>query len=82
MILNFTYMTRIAAVLILILGILQIILGLTIAMGGLLPSPDALKRFGASSDNQFGGVIDRGNYLILIALVLGTLSEISRSVRK
>jgi hypothetical protein len=79
---NFTYMTRIAAVLILILGILQVLLGLTIAIGWLEPSPAALKRFGASSDYMLGGVINKGIYMLLTSLVLGTLSEISHSARK
>jgi hypothetical protein len=77
----FTQLARIVAVLAFLFGIGNVIVGFSIATEQLAPREAALKRFApwASSSGQ---VIDRGFYTILFAIGLGTLAEISLSLRK
>ncbi|PBB90335.1 hypothetical protein CK215_22030 [Mesorhizobium sp. WSM3864] len=70
----FTYSARIVAVLALVLGVLQLVLFFLLA-----DNPDELARYaGRASPAR---VLDRGVYAILLSLALGTLSEISLSLR-
>ena len=73
----FTHLCRAAAVLAALFGILRLVLGFMIASGHL--SPEALARYTTASSS--GEVIDQGLLVILAAIVLGTLAEISFSVR-
>ncbi|BCG73417.1 hypothetical protein MesoLj113a_45750 [Mesorhizobium sp. 113-1-2] len=71
----FTYLARIVAVLALAIGMMQIALGFSFA-----DNPDALSRYTGRS--SVGPVIDRGMYIVLLSIALGTLSEISLSMRR
>jgi hypothetical protein len=77
----FTQLARIVAVLAFLYGIGNILMGLSIAAETVAPYEVALKRF-ASWASSSGQVIDRGLYMILFAIGLGTLAEIGLSVRK
>ncbi|NEJ73759.1 hypothetical protein GR197_25000 [Rhizobium phaseoli] len=72
----FSHTARILAYLVLIVGASQLALGLAIATEALLPHEQALARYAPGAPNS-GAVIDRGIQKLLIAVVLGTLSEIS-----
>ena len=74
----FTHLCRAVAVLAALFGVLQVVLGFMIAGGQL--SPEAIARYTTASSS--GEVIDKGLLAILAAIVLGTLAEISFSVRK
>jgi len=76
----FTNLGRIVAFLALLSGIFWVAGGLMIATGALGPEQAVLARYFGKSTT--GAVIDRGAYLILFAIALGILTEISRSVRK
>jgi len=76
----FTRLTRAVAVIGLVLGTFRALLGLAIATGYIGPYEAALARYTAASSS--GEVIDKGLIMILLAIVLGTLAEISFSVRK
>lgn len=77
----FTHAARILSILALIFGGSQILLGLSIANDWTgLPYDAALKRYTTASSS--GHVIDKGTLLIVFAVALGTLAEISFAVRK
>ena len=74
----FTWLCYVAAVLAALMGIQRVVLGFMMASGVL--SPEALARYTTASSS--GEVFDKGQLEILAAIVLGTLAEISFSVRK
>lgn len=76
----FTHLARLAAILALVVGLTNVLVGLAIAVGFLGPYEAALARYTTASSS--GQSVDRGIYVILFALGLGTLAEISFSVRK
>jgi hypothetical protein len=76
----FTKLGRIVAVLALVLGILTLLMGVSIATGVVGPYDAALARYFGRARSS-GAVIDRGIYAILFAIALGILTEISSSVR-
>lgn len=73
----FTRLSTLAAYLALILGLVHIALGILVANGTL---PDtALSRYVGRGTT--GEIIEEGFYKILFAIVVGTIAEISNSVR-
>ena len=76
----YTNLGRIVAVLAMVIGIWHIASGLMIATGGLAPEEFFLKRYFPGKSTT-GAVIDHGMYIILFAIALGILTEISRCVR-
>ena len=78
----YTHLGRIVAVLSLVFGFLEIFIALAIVFGGNTPEQEAaaLARY-FPHRRSWGEVIDRGIYAVLFAIALGTLTEISRSVR-
>lgn len=68
----FAHLTRIVAVLCLVFGLAQVVLGVLIANGTIGPYDVALARYTNASSS--GEVIDQGVYTIIFALVLGTLA--------
>ena len=76
----FTHLARLVAILALAIGLARVLLGLAIAHEYLGPYDVALARYTTATSS--GQVIDRGISIILFALGLGTLAEISFSVRK
>ncbi|HEV8693799.1 MAG TPA: hypothetical protein VGQ93_06390 [Lysobacter sp.] len=76
----FTHLARLVAVLAFVLGAFRVLLGLAIATGYIGPYEAALARYTTASSS--GEIIDKGLIVILLAIALGTLAEISFSVRK
>ncbi len=76
----FSHLSRIVALLALVVGVAQFALGFSIASGWVGPYEQALARFTTQSSS--GAVIDLGVRLIAFALALGTLAEIGLAVRK
>ena len=76
----FTRLARVVAVIGFALGVFRTLLGFAIATGILGPYEAALARYTTASSS--GVVIDRGLMVIVFAIALGTLAEISFSVRK
>jgi hypothetical protein len=74
----FTHLARLVAILVFVLGVFQVLLGIAIATGHLPPS--ALAAYSGASST--GELINRGTYAIAFAIGMGTLAEISFSVRK
>ncbi len=74
----FSKLARIVAWLALVLGAFQVVIGLGVGTGFLGPSALPLFAPGPSS----GKVIDRGTYILIFAIALGTLAEISFNVRR
>ncbi|WP_331374859.1 hypothetical protein [Sinorhizobium chiapasense] len=74
----FSYAARLVAIVALVAGIWEIMLGLVISTGYL--DPDFLSRFTTASSS--GQAIDEGLYWIVFAVALGTLAEIGLAVRK
>ena len=74
----FSYLSRIVAVLLLIIGMAEFALGWAIATGMIGPYEQALARY--TTHSSAGAVIDQGVQLLAIALALGTLAEIGRAV--
>jgi len=77
----FTNLGRIVAVLALILGIFYLVGGLLIVTGWISPEAGVLARYFGRA-RSVGAVFDRGIFLVLFAIALGILTEISHSVRK
>ena len=73
----FTHLCRAAAVLAAFFGILKVVTGFILAVGQ--ASLELVARYTTASST--GEVIDKGLLTILAAIVLGTLAEISFSVR-
>jgi hypothetical protein len=78
----FTHLGRIVAFIALVAGSFYVLVGLMIATGVLAPEQAVLARYFSSKFTTSGAVIDRGQYIILFAIALGILTEISFSVRK
>ncbi len=76
----FSHVARVIAVLALVLGILQVLIGLSIANEWMGLSAVDLGRYTGAATT--GEVIDRGIYAILGAVALGTLAEIGLANRK
>src|SRR4030095_10676449 len=72
----FTKTARILAIVAFVLGLLGLLLGISAVTFGHW-GPDEVTRYGSPWRN-----IDRGIYTILFAIALGTLAEISISLRK
>lgn len=69
-------LAKIAAVLILVLGASQVAIGLLIATETIGPYDEALARY-LPGKASTGEAIDRGIYMLLFGLALGTLAEIA-----
>jgi hypothetical protein len=76
----FSHVARVIAVLALVFGALQVLMGLSIANEWLGLSAADLGRYTTAATT--GEVINRGTYLILGAVALGTLAEIGLANRK
>jgi hypothetical protein len=76
----FSHVARIIAVLALVLGILQVLMGFSIANEWMGLSVADLGRYTTAATT--GEVINRGTYLILGAVALGTLAEVGLANRK
>lgn len=76
----FTKIARILAWIILVGSVMRIVNGIGIATEFLGPYEEALRRYGGKAESS-GAIIDRGFYALLVAIALGTLAEISSSVR-
>jgi hypothetical protein len=74
----FSHSARLLAIAAFVLGLLMVLFGFSVATG--LSDEGALARY--SDRKSSGQVIDRGIYTIFFAVALGTLSEISFSVRR
>ncbi|MBP1882529.1 hypothetical protein [Sinorhizobium mexicanum] len=74
----FSYAARLVAIVTLVAGVWQIVLGLVISTGYL--DPDLVSRFTTVSSLSEG--LDEGLYWIMFAVALGTLAEIGLAVRK
>ncbi|MBB4189360.1 hypothetical protein GGE07_006042 [Sinorhizobium terangae] len=74
----FSYAARLVAIVALVAGLWQIVLGLVISTGYL--DPDLVSRF--TTVSSLGEAIDEGLYWIMFAVALGTLAEIGLAVRK
>jgi hypothetical protein len=80
---TFTHLARIAAVLVLLAGGMQLFLGIIIATGfHNAPSYEEALRLYAPGSSSWGQVVDKGIYKVLFAIALGTLAEIGFSTRK
>jgi hypothetical protein len=77
----FTKLARIVAWLALILGASQLLIGFGIATETFGPYEQALARYAPGAANS-GQVINRGMYMVIFAIALGTLAEISVAVRR
>ncbi|RFB94780.1 hypothetical protein B5K08_09890 [Rhizobium leguminosarum bv. trifolii] len=77
----FTNLARIVSWLALVFGALRFTTGIAIATKTLGEYDAALARYAPGAANV-GEVIDRGFYVIVFAIALGTLAEISFSARR
>jgi hypothetical protein len=76
----FSHLTRIVAILAVLIGIGTVLMGVYIAVGYAGP-PDLVLR-GFATATTPGQVIDKGFFYLLVGLALGTLAEIGLAVRK
>ena len=77
----FTHLARLIAIAAFVLGLIQLLLGIAIATELIGPYEAALARYAGRASSS-GQVINEGMYIILFAVGLGTLAEISFSMRK
>jgi hypothetical protein len=81
----FTHLGRVVAILALVFGILEIVVGVMSETGMMVllhfPDTSAPGSGVPYSSSQSGQVIEWGIYTVLLAIALGILTEISRSVR-
>lgn len=77
----FSHLARILAILGFIFGVGRVVMGYSIASGHSGPYADALARY-APGYTSSGQLIDAGLYTIMAAVLVGTLAEISFSIRK
>jgi hypothetical protein len=75
----FSSLTRVIAIAGFVLGLCVVLLGFGIATELLGPYQAALSRYTVSSSGQ---LIDRGIYTLIFAVTLGTMAEISFSIRR
>jgi len=76
----FSHVARVIAILALVLGILQVLMGFIIANEWMGMHVADLGRYTTAATT--GELINRGTYLILGAVALGTLAEIGLANRK
>jgi hypothetical protein len=76
----FSHVARILAVLGVILGALRILVGLSIVNGWMGLTADDLGRYTTAATT--GEAIDKGIYVILASVVIGTLAEVGLALRK
>lgn len=76
----FTHAARVAAILVLLTGALNVFVGFGIALGWIGPRDEAMRLL--STEPTTGALIDKGIYRILVGIALGTLAEIGLSLRK
>lgn len=76
----FTHLARLVAAVTLFLGGFHILLGVAIATEFMGPYEATLARY--SGKSSAGQIIDKGIYIAVFAIALGTLAEISFSVRR
>lgn len=76
----FSHLARIIAWLALIFGLANLALGLSIANELIGPYEEALARY--TSADSSGEVINMASYMLLFAIALGTVAEISSHLRK
>ncbi len=77
----FTQIARIIAVLGAVAGFIRAAIGFAIPSGYLGPADVALSRY-ASDAASAGEMIDGGLYTLVFSVALGTLAEISMSLRR
>lgn len=77
----FSHLSRIFAALAFIVGVYKLGLGISIAQEWLLPYEEALARYAPRAKSS-GELIDRGFYTVVVAVVLGTLAEVSFRLRQ
>ena len=75
----FTHLARLLSIAAVLFGLYQVLLGLAIATEFIGPYQAALARY--TTKLSSGQVIGAGTYKILVAIALGTLAEISFSMR-
>ncbi len=75
----FSHIARIVAAIMLVIGIGMVSGAFYITTGALGPPQEAVQQYWPGKTT--GQVIDRGIYLVFIAIALGTLAEISFAVR-
>jgi hypothetical protein len=75
----FSRLARIAAVVVLLMGVGEVAMGFVLVDGWSKGEVD-LSRY--TTAKTTGELIDRGIYKILIALALGTLAEIGLAIRR
>ncbi len=73
---TYTKTARVIAGLALLLGILSLVMGFTIATG-IVVEPEQGRYLGNKTTGQ---MIDKGTYTIIFAVALGVLTEISQSL--
>lgn len=76
----FSNLARIAATLGLVFGVWQVSIGFAVAFGAFGPPHEALPAFSGAPTT--GALIDKGFVKFVVAVALGTLAEISFSVRR
>jgi hypothetical protein len=76
----FSHLSRIVAVLALLIGLAEFALGWSIALGWLGPYEQAIARYTTAPSS--GALISRALSVIAFALALGTLAEIGLALRK
>lgn len=76
----FSHLSRIIAVLALVVGVAEFAMGWSIALGWVGPYEQALARYTTASSS--GELINRATAVIAFALALGTLAEIGLAVRR
>ncbi|MDB5538778.1 MAG: hypothetical protein JWQ89_505 [Devosia sp.] len=76
----FSHLSRIVAVLALIVGVAEFAMAWSIASGWVGPYEQALARYTAASSS--GELINRATRVIAFALALGTLAEIGLALRR
>jgi hypothetical protein len=75
---NFTNLGVLVARLILIFGIMQLAMGISVATG-ILVEPEPGRYLGSNTSGQ---AIDKSLYYLFVAICLGVLTDISKSVTK
>ena len=76
----FSHVARVVAILVLVVGASQVLMGLTIANEWAGISRNDLSEYTTAATT--GELIDRGIHRILIAVALGTLAEIGLAIRR
>lgn len=74
---TFSTMGRVLAFLMIVFAVLRVTMGFIVASIG---TPEAAARYLGSRSS--GGAIDQGLILLALGIVVGVLTDISRSVRK